>query len=456
MRYFCKYYFHSVNYIEYLKMKSKSILFFSGLISLISVAQTRPSLSFYADQNKIKIGAAVGSAFYSNYNTGSTYDTIVNKNFNILVAENEMKFNALEPTQNTFNWTSADKLVVYAYSNDKQVRGHTLCWHSQLPSWVTNGVFTRATLMAALKNHITTIVTRYKGLVQQWDVLNEPFDDGYPTTALRASVWQSTIGSDYIDSVFVWANRADPSAKLFLNDYNVEYYGNNKANFMFNYVSQMKSRKIPIHGVGFQCHLGVGFSTKTSFTNIDQNIKRYATLGLDVAITELDVAIANTDYAADSIGFIAKQATDYDNIIKLCLNNPNCKTILTWGFTDKYSWIPASSSNTKGHALIYDNAYKAKPAYYAMLNELALASGKTAVPQIANNDKVNITRSRNAIVINSEDPIVKCSVYDIQGRCIYNSTPNSNIINIPDITLGQSIYIVKTQLINGNIITKKI
>lgn len=439
-------------------MKKHLLFLILFVSSLNTSAQTKASLSYYADLNNIKIGAAVGSAFYSNYNTGSTYDTIVKNNFNILVAENEMKFDAMEPTQNTFNWTNADKLIMYAYNNDKQVRGHNLCWHSQLPSWVSSGVFTRATLMAALKNHITKIVTRYKGLVQQWDVLNEPFDDGYPTTALRASVWQNTIGADYIDSVFVWANRADPDAKLYLNDYNVEYYGNNKADFMFNYVSKMKSRGVPIHGVGLQCHFGVGFSTATSgsFPKIDQNIKRYAAIGLQVAITELDVAILNTNFATDSTTYLAKQATDYRSMIKLCLNNPNCKTFMTWGFTDKYSWIPSFSSNTKGYALLYNKSYVAKPAYTAMLNELALAGGNTAVPAVNTNDQIGISKTNGTLLINTEDAIANCALYDMQGRCIFNSKVRSTNIQIPFAESGQSLYVLKIQLENGHMIAKKV
>lgn len=141
-------------------------------------AQLQQSLYFYADKcDSLKIGAAVGSEFYlsSVYDTGSPYDKVVKDNFNILVAENEMKYDAMEPQKDVFSFTKPDKLVAYAQKYGKQVRGHTLCWHSQLPSWVTaglnngvaNGIYTRESLMGILKNHITTIVSRYKGKVQQ-------------------------------------------------------------------------------------------------------------------------------------------------------------------------------------------------------------------------------------------------------------------------------------------------
>lgn len=165
---------------------------------------------------------------------------------------------------------------VNAFAIQAQLQqGHTLCWHSQLPSWVTaglnngvaNGIYTRESLMGILKNHITTIVSRYKGKVQQWDVVNEPFNDGSGT--LRTSIWQQVIGNDYIDSAFVWAHRADPEAKLYLNEYGSEFTGNTKSNAIYNFLKGIKERGIPITGIGMQCHFTVN---TINFTNLDQNI----------------------------------------------------------------------------------------------------------------------------------------------------------------------------------------
>lgn len=145
----------------------------------------------------MKIGAAVGSLFYIEYYTNSTYDIVVKENFNILVAENEMKLKNIQPTQGSFSFTNPDILVSYAQKYGKKLRGHTLCWHNSLPAWKSGGTFTREELMAILKNHITTIVTRYKGKIQQWDVVNEPFNDS--GTGLRTdSKWEKVIKNAYL------------------------------------------------------------------------------------------------------------------------------------------------------------------------------------------------------------------------------------------------------------------
>ena len=162
-------------------MKRIILLVWVLIISFLSQAQLQQSLNFYADKcQSLKIGTAVGSNFYTAYDNGDIYNRTIIDNFNILVAENEMKFDAMEKTQGVFTFTNSDRLVAYAQKYHMQVRGHNLCWHSQLPTWITagltngiaNGTFIRASLQAILKNHINTIVTRYKGKVQQWDVVN--------------------------------------------------------------------------------------------------------------------------------------------------------------------------------------------------------------------------------------------------------------------------------------------
>lgn len=438
-------------------MKKTILLVCTLIIPFLSKAQFQQSLSFYADKcQSLKIGAAIGSAFYSNADTGSSYDMTVRNNFNILVAENEMKFDAMERTQGVFTYTNSDRLVAYAQKYHMQVRGHNLCWHSQLPAWVTSGTFTRASLQAILKNHITTIVTRYKGKVQQWDVVNEPFNDG--TGTLRSSIWQQVIGNDYIDSAFVWAHRADPDAKLYLNEYGTEIYGGTKSNAMYNYVSAMKNRKIPIDGVGFQCHFTV---SKIDFTKLDQNIKRYAAIGLEAIITELDVRIAKTDYAADPAKWLALQANDYLNLIRICLNNPNAKTFVTWGFTDKYSWIPSFTATTgngpaSDYALIFDTSYASKLAYTSMLNELASENAKiTAIDQVKPDLGVRLIFSNDKAFIETESPVSGCQLFDIQGKYLLVSEVKNKMIEIPLNNVQRGIYILKIQLENGQAITRK-
>lgn len=441
-------------------MKRKILLIWALIIPFLSQAQFQQSLNFYADKcQRLKIGTAVGSNFYTAYDNGDIYNRTIINNFNILVAENEMKFDAMEPQKGNFNFNNSDKLAVYAQKYNMQLRGHNLCWHSQLPSWITagltngiaNGTFTRTSLQAVLKNHITTIVTRYKGKVQQWDVVNEPFNDG--TGTLRNSIWQQVIGNDYIDSAFVWAHRADPDAKLYLNEYSGEMYGDTKSEAMYNYVKSMKDRKIPITGVGFQCHFTVN---AINFTKLDQNIKRYAVAGLEVIITELDIRIKNTDYTTDKTKWLDYQAEDYRRMIRTCLDNPNCKTIVSWGFTDKYSWIPNFTNNTYGYSLIFDASYSVKPAYTSMLNELVTESAKiTAIDPIKQDSEVRLILSNDKAYIETESTMNRCQLFDIQGKCLIVSEVKSNRIEISLNNVQRGIYILKVQLENGQAITQK-
>lgn len=430
------------------------------MISFLSQAQLQQSLNFYADKcQNLKIGAAVGSAFYSNADTGNSYDMTVRNNFNILVAENEMKFDAMEPKKGVFNYTNADKLVAYAQKYSMQIRGHNLCWHSQLPSWInaglTNGTanrtFTRATLMAILKNHISTIVSRYKGKVQQWDVVNEPFNDG--TGTLRSSIWQQVIGNDYIDSAFVWAHRADPDAKLYLNEYGAEMGGDTKSEAMFNYVKSMKDRGIPITGVGFQCHFIVN---TINFTKLDQNIKRYASAGLEVIVTELDIRIKNTDYTSNTALWLAYQASDYQNLINICLNNSNAKTFVTWGFTDLYSWIPNFTNNTYGYSLIFDNSYAGKPAYTSLLNALATESARlSSVNPVKETAVARLIFTNGLAFVKSETVMTLCQLYDLKGNCLFSSIDRSLKIQLPLKDIPSGIYILKVSLVKGQVISLK-
>jgi len=441
--------------------KVLAILFSFFANVLMIEAQLQQSLYYYADKcDSLKIGAAVGSQFYlSNvYDKGDSYDQIVKDNFNILVAENEMKYDATEPQKGVFNFTKPDMLVTYAQKYGKQVRGHTLCWHSQLPSWLTkgltnevaNGTYSRASLMEILKNHITTIVSRYKGKIQQWDVINEPFKDGSGT--LRSSIWQQVIGNDYIDSAFVWAHRADPNAKLYLNEYGAESYGSTKSNAMYNYTKSMKERGIPITGVGLQCHFTVN---SINFTKLEQNIKRYADIGLEAIMTELDVRITKTDYNADINKWLSYQAEDYRKLVKICLDNSNAKTILTWGFTDKYSWIPNFTNNLSGYALIFDDSYNAKPAYNLMLTELVDKCNLSSLDKSIDDCDIKLWISDNMANLETDKRIYRCQLFDMQGRSLYLMENMEFSAKIPLNYLRRGVYIFKIRFEDGKVSSLK-
>ena len=294
--------------------------------------------------------------------TGSTYDNILKNEFAMVVAENEMKVDAIEPSQNNFNFTNGDKLVNFAESNNMKVRGHTLVWHAQLPGWMGNWSGSRDGLISAMKNHITKTMTHFKGKVAEWDVVNEACDDS--GNGLRRSVWTNKIGNDFIDIAFQTAREADPDALLYYNDYNIEDMSA-KSNTAYNMIKSMKERGIPIDGVGFQCHFINGMSSQ-QLADIEKNVKRYADLGLKVSFTETDIRIPTS---GDQNAAFRTQASNYKSLMQICLRNSNVTTFMIWGFTDKYSWVPGTFPGTD-NPLIYDKNLSPKPAYTALKEAL--------------------------------------------------------------------------------------
>ncbi len=334
-------------------------------------------LRAYADKLGKSIGVAAASYRYDLSNDGVRETAAVGREFNTVVGENEMKFDATEPSQNSFNYGGADAVMWVADRNMQAVRGHTLAWHSQVPAWVSadgrknNNNFTRRQLLDILKNHIFNVVGKYKGKIREWDVVNEVLDDDQSIVRtnpgaykLRPSIWATYIGEGFIDSAFVWAHQADPSAKLYINDYGVEFMGSSKAEAYFNLVKRLQSSGRPIDGCGLQCHLTTG---QLDSLRLENNIRRYAPLGLNCIITELDIALANPS-AADAL---EQQAREYAAIARVWLRNDNCPTLMVWGISDNHSW-------RQNKPLLFDASCLPKPAYYYVHAQLRKAAAGTA------------------------------------------------------------------------------
>ena len=325
-------------------------------LSLATVAEAQ-TLRAAADARGLRIGAAVNMSPFRNE---AIYTQTLGREFNMLVAENAMKFDAMHPAQNTYNFTDADALVAYAEANDMVVRGHTLVWHSQIPGWLTGGNFTRDQVIAIMRDHIMTVVGRYRGRILAWDVVNEAVSDN--NGQMRTdSFWHQRIGPEYIAMAFQFAREADPNAILYYNDYSAEGSGA-KSDAVFNLVSGLVSQGVPIDGVGWQMHQINPFRIQQAHRT---NAQRLGSLGLEVSITEMDVRISLPTTAQE----LSEQALAYRDLVEFCLAQPNVKTLVTWGFTDKYSWIPGFFSGF-GDALIFDMNYQPKPAYTSMLSAL--------------------------------------------------------------------------------------
>lgn len=312
------------------------------------------SLRSLAQNREIVIGAAVAINPLRNE---PVYREVLAREFSSLTAENVMKFRFLHPERDRYDFTDADTLVTFAEDNNMKVRGHTLVWHLELPQWLTEGNFTRQQLLQILRDHIYTVVGHYRGKVFAWDVVNEGIGDN---NQLRDTIWLKVIGPEYIDLAFRWAHEADPKARLFYNNYGGEGLGE-KSDAIYNLVRGMVERGVPIHGVGLQMHVGLNNAPPTA--DVAANIQRFAALGLDVHITEMDVKIQ--DGTGTQAERFAAQAKIYRDMLGVCLSKRNCKAFVLWGFTDKHSWIPWFTKKPDA-ALIFDRFYRPKPAYNAL------------------------------------------------------------------------------------------
>ncbi|GLU47392.1 endo-1,4-beta-xylanase [Nocardiopsis ansamitocini] len=278
------------------------------------------------------------------------YEAIVGREYEAVTPGNEMKWGSVEPTRGQYNWGPADQIVAYAEANDQIVRGHTLVWHSQQPNWLTSGNFTPAQLRTILSEHIAVQAGRYEGRVYAWDVVNEPFNEN---GSYRGTIWYDNLGVDYIADSLRWARAADPGAKLYINDYNIEGI-NAKSNALYNLAVELLAAGVPLDGIGIQGHIIIGQVPST----FAANMQRFADLGLDVAITELDIRMQLPVTDAK----LQTQAADYRSVFQSCIAVDGCIGVTVWGVTDGLSWIPDTFPG-EGAALMHDAQYRPKPAW---------------------------------------------------------------------------------------------
>lgn len=328
-------------------------LLVGSLIPAMATApvHARDALRDLADKKGLLFGAAAGTPFFGRDSV--PFKAALKREFNLVVAEYQMKFGQMQPTRGDFNWAAADRMLAFADTNKMTLRGHCLVWHKEA-AWLETTAFTREEMYAILKEHILAVVGRYKGRIPQWDVVNEAISNN-PDSTYRDTFLFRRMGIEFIDSCFRWARQADPDVQLYYNEYWNEGLGI-KSDKTYELVKGLKERGVPIDGVGLQCHFR--HDSLPTFADMDANIKRLAALGLNVAFTEVDyrVPIPATAEA------LQKQNEDYAGTLAVCLANPNCRTFVIWGVTDAFSWVPKSYPGW-GAALILDSAYVPKPAY---------------------------------------------------------------------------------------------
>lgn len=325
----------------------------------------------------------VGAAIWQGNITGP-HSVLLTKHFNSITAENDMKWDALEPTEGNFNFATADALVNFAMANNMLVRGHTLVWHNQNPSWLfkdANGndmqptPENKALLLQRLENHIRAVVGHFRGKVYAWDVVNEVIDPSQPD-GFRRSKWYEITGPDYIERAFRVAHEADPNAKLYINDYNTT--DPVKRAFLYNLVRDLKQRGVPIDGVGHQMHSNIAWP---STADVIATINLFAGLGLDNQITELDVSVytdSTTSYASPPQDVLIKQGYQYRDLFRAFRYlKDEISSVTLWGLADDHTWL--STPTRLNWPLLFNEQLKAKPAYWGVVDPSQLpGSGSMA------------------------------------------------------------------------------
>lgn len=326
-----------------------------------------------------------GTAFVNGELYAQADRDLLTKHFNTVTPGNVLKWDATEPAENEFYFTEADNAVQFAVDHGQLVRGHALVWHNQTPNWVfydDNGnLVSKEVLYARMKNHIDTVMKRYKGKIFAWDVANEVIDASQPD-GLRRSLWYQIAGEEYIAKAFEYAREADPDAKLFINDYNTDEPA--KLQALYNLVQRLQAKNVPIDGIGHQMHVSVYYPT---ISNIEKAIVKFKALNLETHITELDMSVYHSDSQAydtlpDSVS--QAQAKKYKELFDVFKRHSDTITNVTvWGKDDMNTWLRTFPVTRNNWPLLFDERLQSKPAYWAIV-DLPTApttpSGLTAQP----------------------------------------------------------------------------
>ncbi|KIP04450.1 glycoside hydrolase family 10 protein [Phlebiopsis gigantea 11061_1 CR5-6] len=321
-------------------MKLATLAMAVGLLPLVAGAPTAKPIILRNLAAPRYFGAAANTTFLFN-----------DKNYTeVISTQVAVKWENIEPEPNGFDFGPADEIVRFAESVGAQMRGHNFMWGNQLPPWV-NTSLTATELDKALENHITAIMDHYRGKIYAWDVINEMISDNTPNETFKDNIWTQKFGEEAMPKALAYARAVDKQPKLYINDYGIESI-NSKSDTLYDVVSGFLADGVPIDAIGFQCHFTLGQIP----TDLEANLQRFAALGLDVAVTELDINLRGPANATA----LAQQARDYWSVVHACVNTRRCVSVSVWGVSDDHSWIP------NGEVLPWDAEKQPKPAFYAI------------------------------------------------------------------------------------------
>ncbi|WZL89803.1 endo-1,4-beta-xylanase [Salinimicrobium sp. 3283s] len=326
---------------------------------------------YYSDY--FPIGVAVGPGTVQ----GESAE-LLKKEFNSITPENVMKMGPIHPEQDRFNWEQADAIANFARENDLMMRGHALVWHQQTGDWIfeaeDGGKVSKEELLSRMKTHIDSVVSRYKGTIYAWDVVNEAIADD-STQFLRKSEWYDIAGEDFIIKAFEYARAADPDAKLYYNDYNAIIP--EKRDRIYKLLKMLVDRDVPIDGVGIQGHWSI---YGPSEEELRKALDMYSSLGLEVQITELDVSIypwekEQRDRRPDESDEFTpeleqKQLEAYDMFFRVFRDYKDVLSSVTfWNLSDQYSWLDYYPvEGRKNYPLLFDEDMQRKKAYFEVID----------------------------------------------------------------------------------------
>lgn len=295
------------------------------------------------------------------------------KEFNSITPENAMKMEAIHPREDHYFWKDADSIVNFAQTHGLKVRGHNLCWHEQVPNWIftdkSGQLVSKDVLFQRLKDHITTVVKRYKGKIYAWDVVNEVIGDA-DDEFIRNSLWYKICGEEYIAKAFEYAHAADPDALLFYNDYNTERPV--KRDKIYRLLKKLVEQKVPVHGVGLQAHWSI---FEPSEQELRDAIELYSSLGLQIHFTELDMSVYPWEKnkrkkRPDDIDRLtpeleSKQIEQYAKVFSIFrAYKKNITSVTFWNVSDRYTWLDNYPvPGRKNYPLLFDQNLKRKKAY---------------------------------------------------------------------------------------------